>query len=131
MPLGATHCYPRDRQMPTLNLTQAAVNNLKPPARGRIEVWDSQLPGFGLRISDTGRKTWQAFYRVDGKVVREKLGTLAQIQNVADAREMARQSMTKARTGANPVEDRRKREEEERRQAEADEARRKKTLSAV
>jgi integrase len=117
--------------MPTLKLTQAAVNNLKPPARGRIEVWDSQLPGFGLRISDTGRKTWQAFYRVDGKVVREKLGTLAQIQSVADAREMARQSMTRARSGANPVEDRRKREEEERRQAAAEEARRKNTLAAA
>jgi integrase len=117
--------------MPTLKLTQAAVNNLKPPLRGRIEVWDSQLPGFGLRISDSGRKTWQAFYRVDGKVIREKLGTLAQIQNVADAREMARQSMTKARSGSNPVEDRRKREDEERRQAEAEEARRKNTLAAV
>jgi integrase len=117
--------------MPTLKLTQAAVNNLRPPTRGRIEVWDSQLPGFGLRISDTGRKTWQAFYRVDGKVVREKLGTLAQIQNVADARELARQSMTKARTGAHPVEDRRRKEEEEQRQAEAEEARRKNTLAAV
>lgn len=117
--------------MPTLKLTQAAVNNLKPPERGRIEVWDSQLPGFGLRISDTGRKTWQAFYRVDGKMVREKLGTLAQIQNVADARELARQSMTKARAGAHPVEERRNREEEERRRAEADEARNRNTLAAA
>jgi integrase len=117
--------------MPTLKLTQAAVTNLKPPARGRIEVWDSQLPGFGLRISDTGRKTWQAFYRVDGKMVREKLGTLAQIQNVADARELARQSMTKARTGAHPVEDRRRKEEEERHQVELEEARKKNTLAAV
>jgi integrase len=117
--------------MPTLKLTQAAVNNLKPPMRGRIEVWDSQLPGFGLRISDTGRKTWQAFYRVGGKMVREKLGTLAQIQNVAGARELARQSMTKARSGAHPVEDRRRREEEERCQAEAEEARRKNTLAAA
>jgi integrase len=63
--------------------------------------------------------------------VREKLGTLAQIPNVADARELARQSMTKARTGANPVEDRRRKEEKERRQAEAAEARKKNTLAAV
>jgi len=72
--------------MPTLKLTQAAVNNLKPPPRGRVEIWDSQLPGFGLRISDKGRKTWQAFYRVGGKMVREKLGTVVQIPNVGDAR---------------------------------------------
>jgi integrase len=117
--------------MPNLRLTQAAANNLKPPASGRIEVWDSQLPGFGLRISSSGLKTWQCLYRVDGKPVREKLGTLAQIQNVADAREMARQSMTKARSGANPVEDRRRKEEEEQRRVKADEARRKNTLAAV
>src|SRR5205807_5744103 len=105
-----------DIHTPTMKLTQAAVNNRKPPVSGREDVWDSQLPGFGLRNSASGLKTWQAFYRVDGKPVREKLGTLAQIPNVADARELARQSMTKARSGANPVEDRRKQEEEERRQ---------------
>src|SRR5271155_1474694 len=117
--------------MPTLKLTQVAVERLKPPASGRIEVWDSQLPGFGLRISETGRKTWQAFYRVERRMVREKLGTLAQIPNVADARELARQSMTRARTGENPVEDRRRKEEEERRQSEAEEVCRKSTLAAV
>ena len=116
--------------MPTLKLTQAAVERLKPPTSGRIEVWDSQLPGFGLRISDTGRKTWQAFYRVQRRMVREKLGTVAQIPNVAAARELARQSMTKARSGANPVEDRRRKEEEERHQTEAEETRKKNTLAA-
>jgi hypothetical protein len=117
--------------MPSLKLTQAAVGRLKPPPSGRIEVWDSQLPGFGLRIAPRGLKTWQAFYRVNGKMVREKLGTLAQIPNVADARALARQSMTKARAGAHPVEDRRRREEEERKVAEAERARKKNTLGAV
>jgi integrase len=64
-------------------------------------------------------------------MVREKLGTLAQIPNVADARKLARQSMTRARTGENPVEDRRRKEEEERRQSEAEEVRRESTLAAV
>jgi integrase len=117
--------------MPTLKLTQAAVDKLKPPVTGRVEYWDSQLPGFGLRVSDTGRKTWQALYRVDGKMVREKLGTVAQIQSVADARERARQSMTKARSGAHPVEERRRKQEEDRCQAEAETARKQNTLSAA
>src|ERR1700720_1916297 len=121
----------RGHQMPTLKLTQAAVDKLKPPATGRVEYWDSQLPGFGLRVSDTGRKTWQALYRVDGKMVREKLGTVAQIQSVADARERARQSMTKARSGAHPVEERRRKQEEDRCQAEAETARKQNTLSAA
>jgi integrase len=117
--------------MPNLRLTQAAVERLKPPASGRIEAWDSQLPGFGLRISASGLKTWQAFYRVGGKMVREKLGTLAQIPNVGAARELARQSMTKARAGSHPVEERRRKEEEERHQNEVEEARKKNTLAAA
>jgi integrase len=117
--------------MPNLRLTQAAANNLKPPTSGRREVWDAQLPGFGLRISASGLKTWQAFYRVDGKMVREKLGSLAQIPDVRAARELARQSMTKARTGAHPVEERRRKEEEERHQAEAEESRKRNTVAAV
>lgn len=88
-------------------------------------------PGFGLRIAASGLKTWQAFYRVNGKTVREKLGTLAQIPNVADARELARQSMAKAQAGAHPVEDRRRREQQERKLAQAEEARKKNTLGAV
>jgi integrase len=117
--------------MPNLRLTQAAANNLKPPTSGRREVWDAQLPGFGLRISASGLKTWQAFYRVDGKMVREKLGSLAQIPDVRAARELARQSMTKARTGAHPVEERRRKEEDERHQAEAEESRKRNTVAAV
>jgi hypothetical protein len=42
--------------MPTTKLTQAAVEKLKKPGEGRVEYWDSQLPGFGLRISGSGRK---------------------------------------------------------------------------
>jgi integrase len=125
--------------MPTLKLTQAAVERLKPPASGRVEYWDSQLSGFGLRISaprpgrkeETARRTWQAFYRVDRRMVREKLGTLAQVPNVKAARELAQQSMTKARAGKHPIEDRRKREAEERRQAEAEEARKQNTVAEL
>jgi hypothetical protein len=123
--------------MPTLKLTQAAVDRLKPPASGRVEYWDSQLPGFGLRVSaprpgnKDGRKIWQAFYRVDGRAVREKLGTLDGIPSVADARERARQSMTKAHARTNPVAERRQREDEERRQAEAEQARKENTVAAV
>jgi integrase len=97
--------------MPTTKLTQVAVEKLKAPEQGRMEYWDSQLPGFGLRISDSGRKTWVALYRVGGKLVRETIGTAALIPNVAEARERARQSMQKAQAGENPVVQRREREQ--------------------
>src|SRR5262249_39679082 len=104
--------------MPNLKFTQAAVNRLRPPASGRVEHWDTQLPGFGMRLyaprpgkgEETARRTWQTLYRVKvngkSKLVRETLGTLAQIPNVADARQRARESMTKARSGEHPVKDR-------------------------
>jgi integrase len=97
--------------MPSVKLTQAAVEKLKAPPQGRVEYWDSQLPGFGLRISESGRKTWVALYRVGSKLVRETIGTTALIPNVAEAREWARQSMQKAQAGRNPVAERREREQ--------------------
>jgi hypothetical protein len=72
--------------MPTIKLTQPAIEKLKALPSGRIEYWDNQLPGFGLRISETGRKTWVVMYRVGGKLVRETLGTAAVIPNLAHAR---------------------------------------------
>jgi integrase len=81
--------------MPTIRLTQRAVETLKPPATGRVEYWDSHLPGFGLRVAGSGRKTWVA---------------LALIPSVAEARDRARESMHKARAGKNPVAERRERE---------------------
>lgn len=65
------------------------------------------LPGFGLRLSDRGRKTWFVMYRVGGKKVRETLGTLAAIEKVEAARALARASIEQAQGGINPVEQRR------------------------
>src|SRR5713101_747294 len=90
--------------MPTISLSQRAVDVLKPPARGRTEYFDRTLPGFGLRITEAGRKTWFVMYRVHGKKVRETIGTIAAIPNVGDARQRARDSIALARTGVHPTE---------------------------
>jgi integrase len=126
--------------MPTLKLTQAAVERLKPPVTGRLEYWDSQLPGFGLRIAaprqgKPARRTWQVFVgvKVAGKrqMVRETLGTMAEIPNVAEAREKARLSMAKARAGTNPMAEKRQIEAERIALEEAEQKRRENTLGAV
>jgi integrase len=98
--------------LPTTKLTQIAVERLKAPASGRIEYFDTQLPAFGLRISASGRKSWIAMYRVNGKLVRETLGSLARIPKVENARERARESMRQAQAGVHPVEVRREAEVE-------------------
>jgi integrase len=94
--------------MPRIKLTQLACDRLKPPTDVQnITYWDLQLPGFGLRVSARGRKTWIAMYRVNRHEIMETLGTMAVMPNVAQARDAARASMLQARQGINPVEQRR------------------------
>jgi len=89
-----------------IKFTQAAVDRLQPPTdRVNITYWDNLLPGFGLRISARGRRTWIAMYRVNGRAVMETLPTMAVTPDVGAARALARASMTKARSGVNPVEE--------------------------
>jgi integrase len=115
--------------MPKIRLTQVAVDKLKPPAAGRVEYWDTTLPGFGLRVAapragGEARKTWQSMYRVNGKLVRETIGTLATIPKADAARDLARASMQAAGRGVHPVAERQAVEQ-------AEQARERDTLAAV
>lgn len=121
-----------DIQMPSLKLTQMAVERLKPAASGRVEYWDTVLPGFGLRISPARpgqppRRIWQCMYRVQGKQVREQLGTLASVPKIEEARALARASMQKAQQGIHPVKQRRA----EQQQATSRSIRRRDTLGMI
>lgn len=118
--------------MPKMKLTQVAVERARPPEQGRVEIWDTTLPGFGLRIAaprqgQEARKSWQVMYRVKGRLVRETIGTTATIPDVGDARDLARLSMQTAQKGVNPVAERRRSEEQDQRE----EARQRDTLSAA
>jgi hypothetical protein len=58
-------------------LTALGVERLKPPASGRIEVWDTILPGLGLRVTDRGRKTFFVMTMVGtGDAVRDGKGSI-------------------------------------------------------
>jgi len=93
--------------MPTVRLTQLAAERLSAPATGRIVYWDRGLPGFGLRITAKGAKSWVAMYRVAGKPVMETISPMARVPKVDEARTLARTSMSKAATGTNPVAEKR------------------------
>ena len=54
-------------------LTDRAVRLLK-PGDGRFEVWDSSTPGFGIRVSPAGRKSFIYLYRFEGRARRMTLG---------------------------------------------------------
>jgi hypothetical protein len=58
--------------MPTANLTDRKVASLK--AGDPEEWWDEKVPGFGIRVSSKGKKTWFVMYRYAGLRRRLKLG---------------------------------------------------------
>lgn len=78
-------------------LTDLAVTRMKPPATGRLEVWDSTLPAFGIRITSTGARSWVVALRRPGAKhpSRIKLGTPDEPDRMSlgDARAKARELM--------------------------------------
>ncbi len=92
--------------MPTIKLTQAAVDRLAPPKTGRVEYFDSHLPGFGLRVSDSGAKSWVVLYRIGtpARLRRFTIGTLAIHPKVDQARDQARAILQGVARGIDPAE---------------------------
>jgi integrase len=74
--------------MPRIKMTARTVDALRPPGSGQIDYWDAGNPGFGLRVSAGGRKTWVAMYRHRNAKRRLTLGTYP-VLSLADAREKA------------------------------------------
>lgn len=72
-------------------LSDTAIRNLK-PGRERYKVLDASQPGFGIRVSKTGIKSWIVFGRINGKRSRKTLGTYPSL-SLADARIRAREAL--------------------------------------
>ena len=81
--------------MPT-KLTQraAAAADYSGVHNTRCVVWDTEVPGFGLRIYPSGRKAWLLSYRAQG---RKRLLTLASfgVLTLKQARDQARDQLLK------------------------------------
>ena len=83
------------------HLTDAAVQRIKPPKDGILEIFDLGYPGLALRIGHGGAKTFEQFYRVGGKLKRETLGRWPAI-SLADARNAWRKTREALAKGDNP-----------------------------
>jgi len=89
--------------MPTVNLTSRGVAALKPPPpTQQITYWDESLPGFGVRVSYRGTKTWTVMYRHGGHVRRYRLGKVERL-DLADARKRAKQVLAAVDDGNDPA----------------------------
>jgi integrase len=79
-------------------LTDRSVTTIRPPASGRIEVWDKVLPAFGLRITASGSRSYVVSVRKPGAkgTVRIKVGVPGEPplgMSLAAARAKARELM--------------------------------------
>jgi integrase len=92
--------------MPTMKLTDKLVSNAKAPKSDRLELWDSLLPGFGLRITDKDARSWFVMYRAGEKRKqrRLKIGD-GRIMRLGEARETARDALRKVAHGIDPAQD--------------------------
>ena len=83
------------------------------PATGQRDYWDQLTPGFGVRVSYGGRKSFQVLARVNGRLQRTTLGSYPEL-SLADARKQAERMLKDAAAGISPkdreVEERQKRQ---------------------
>jgi hypothetical protein len=56
-----------------------------------VDYWETALPGFGLRVTPTGVKTWFYWYRVHGRAKRWTIGRYP-LMALAEARDHARRA---------------------------------------
>ena len=52
--------------MTRIRLTKSILDQLQAPAKGQAFIWDSEIPGFAVRITPTGIKAWIVQMRVRG-----------------------------------------------------------------
>jgi integrase len=79
-------------------LSPKLVEHLKAPGPKRMDVWDTALQCFGMRVSLTGRKTWFVIVRAGGRQKRVTIGTYPAI-SLAEARAEARKVIRDAQLG--------------------------------
>jgi integrase len=87
--------------MAKARLTALGVAKLAPPDTGRTEVFDSTLPGFGVRVTSSGIRSFFVMTRVRGTLKRVTLGQHPTLK-LAEARTLAREAMAMARLGNDP-----------------------------
>ena len=115
--------------MPKITFTALKLKHLPTPARvesgavAQVDYWDESQPGFGLRVSSSGARTWVLMSRVlrEGRSVqvRSNVGRYGDPKDdagallLADARAKARDMLQGIAAGQDPLTA--KREEQDRR----------------
>lgn len=84
-------------------LTQRSVAALAANQKDYF-VWDTLLPGFGVRVMPSGTKTYQVQYKKGARTRRASLGRDGTV-NTEQARNKAREMLGQVASGQDPVEE--------------------------
>lgn len=87
-------------------ITKRLADTAAPQTRD-VVLWDRDLPGFGLRVYASGRKSYVIQYRYNGQSFRLTLGLHGKI-TADEARQLAKTKLGRAAGGENPAEERTK-----------------------
>src|SRR5262245_45404210 len=94
---------PRGQISRRIRFTDRAIRAIKPPpAPKQVDYYDKSLPGFGMRASYKGRKSWMVLYRCGGVKGRLTIGRV-DLMPLVEAREIARDALKEAAAGENPA----------------------------
>lgn len=89
----------------SIKITKRAVDALKPTGV-RYVAWDTELPGFGIRVGTSGSKTYLLKYRVGGgRAARVRWGVIGQHGALTpdQARETAQRWAAEVAAGGDPA----------------------------
>ncbi|HKI01168.1 MAG TPA: site-specific integrase [Thermoanaerobaculia bacterium] len=89
-----------------VKITKRMVDGVVLPASGEVNLWDSEVPGFSLRVRSTGSRVYVVEYR--NRAQRKRRVTLGPHGRltVDQARDLARQILAAVARGEDPAEDR-------------------------
>ncbi|MGE3702264.1 MAG: tyrosine-type recombinase/integrase, partial [Hyphomicrobiaceae bacterium] len=82
-------------------LTDIQIRQLRADDRARLEVWDRRVPGFGVRVSGSGHKSFVLLYRHKGRSRRMTIGRYP-IVGLAEARRRALEVLGQLAKGVDP-----------------------------
>jgi integrase len=104
--MESAHSLPRaEGKRPSIKLSTAAVRALAlPDGKRDYTFFDQDLKGFGVRVRESGSKTFVFVYKVGSKVRRIPLGSASAI-GVNDARKGAERLYARVKLGEDPAHD--------------------------
>lgn len=85
-----------------VTLADKTIRKLDVPVKGQADYFDKTTPGFGLRVSATGARSWIVLYRRNGRKQRVTLGPEDAL-SLAEARARAKDLLARVRLGEDPA----------------------------